>query len=666
MIGAVHILHLEDSTFDGDLVREFLLAEGLDCTLHRVWTREAFADALARDGFDLIIADYMLPDFDGFSALELARARAPDLPFIFVSGALGEELVVDALKRGATDYAVKQRLERLPGVVRRALAESEEREERRRAEIALRASEERFRAIVETTPECVKLVAADGTLLHMNSSGLAMLGPERAATAIGSSIYDLILPEHRDRFAAFSARIRRGEKGSLEYDMLDGAGQRRHLETHAAPFRDSDGSLVMLAITRDVTDRRRTEAALRERDERLRGLNETLEQRVVQATAAREAMLAKLHDAQRQETLGQLTGGVAHDFNNLLTPIVGGLDALRRRHGEDARAQRLIAGALQAADRAQTLVQRLLAFARRQVLDPCAVDVPTLIDGMADLITRSIGPQIRLVTPFAAGLPHARVDPAQLELALLNLALNARDAMPEGGTLRVDADRQVVGPEHGNGLRHGEYVRLSVTDSGVGMDETTLKRAIEPFYSTKGVGRGTGLGLSMVHGLAGQSGGALVLSSVPGKGTRAEIWLPVAAEPADSPNAYEAEPIAGSQPATILLVDDEPLVRAATTDMLADLGHSVIQADSAVQALETLDSRPLPELVVTDYLMPGMNGAELAAAIRTRHPAMPILLMTGYAGLAGGTMADLPLLPKPFRLPELAAVLARLLPVDPV
>jgi len=650
---AVRILHLEDSALDGDLVQEVLRAEGVACAIERIWTRGAFAAALARNAHDLILADHRLPDFDGEAALELARTVAPHIPFIFVSGMLGEDIAVDALKRGATDYVVKQRLERLPGVVLRALAEAAERAERQRAQAALRASEENFTTLVNAMPQLCWMANPDGYITWYNQRWYDYTGttPEQMEGWGWQSVHcPTALPKVMERW---TAAIANGEPFEMVFPLKGADGRFRMFLTRAHPVKDDAGQVVRwLGTNTDVS-------AQHEAEEALRRLNETLEQRIVEATAEREAMLAKLHEAQRLETIGQLTGGVAHDFNNLLTPIVGSLDLLRRRIGGDERAQRLISSAMQAADRARTLVQRLLAFARRQVLEPRAVDVAGLVSGMHELITHSVGPQVRVEIEAAEDLPPARVDPNQLELALLNLAVNARDAMPGGGLLRITVDAQQVGS--GDGLRHGDYIRLSVTDTGTGMDATTLRRAVEPFYSTKGVGKGTGLGLSMVHGLAAQSGGSLILSSTPGAGTRAEVWLPMANEQAEQGTAGTGQaPGMVFRPVTILLVDDEPLVRATTADMLADLGHHVVEAGSAAQALDLLRTGVAPDLVITDYLMPAMNGAELAREIRSRHPDLPILLATGYASLAGNVMADLPLLPKPFRQMELAATIQRL------
>jgi len=398
---------------------------------------------------------------------------------------------------------------------------------------------------------------------------------------------------------------------------------------------------------------------LQEGEERLRAANETLEARVEQRTREHELALAKLHEAQKLETLGQLTGGVAHDFNNLLTPVIGNLDLLRRRLQPGDASHRLIDSALQAASRAATLVQRLLAFARRQDLSVRSVDVAKLLDGMTDMIRRSLGPSIEVQISHAPDLPPARVDPNQLELAILNLAINARDAMPRGGTLTIEADSR--SSEGATLLKPGNYVRIAVRDSGTGMDEQTLARAIEPFFSTKGLGKGTGLGLSMVHGLAAQLGGTLNLVSRPGDGTTAEIWLPRAAE---LPRAEEAEnrlAVGAPRDARILLVDDEDLVRCGTAEMLSDLGYSVLEANSGAEALRLLRSGEPVDLMITDYLMPGMNGVQLVDQARPLASSMQVLLITGYSTIAEGPGAAIPRLAKPFRQADLSKIIAEML-----
>lgn len=373
----------------------------------------------------------------------------------------------------------------------------------------------------------------------------------------------------------------------------------------------------------------------------------------------REELEAQLHQAQKTEAIGQLTGGIAHDFNNLLTPIYSALDLLQRRLSPDDRTARIISGALQSAERARVLVGRLLSFARRQHLDARPVVVPELVRGMVDLIDRSLGPLTQVRLEMASDLPTARVDPNQLELALLNLCVNARDAMPRGGTLVIGADAAEILGSQSVGLAPGQYVRLSVTDTGVGMDSETLRRAIEPFYTTKGVGKGTGLGLSMVHGLAAQSGGALVLESTPGKGTTATLYLPIA----DPQEAVRPDEAPGTPPMqlrklTILLVDDEELVRMGLSDTLEGQGHCVIQAGSGAEALQRLRTEPAVELVITDYMMPSMTGVDLVRKARDLYPGLPALLVTGYSALDAATVDHLPRINKPFRESDLIFAIA--------
>ncbi len=388
------------------------------------------------------------------------------------------------------------------------------------------------------------------------------------------------------------------------------------------------------------------------------GRDVTIEkQRLADLELAQEA----LRQSQKLEAMGQLTGGVAHDFNNLLTPIVGSLDLLHRRKLGGEREQRLIDGALQSAERAKTLVQRLLAFARRQPLQASAVNISSLISGMAELVASTSGPQIEMVIDVPSDLPPANADPNQLEMAILNLSVNARDAMPGGGTMTILARCQEVG-EGASDLAPGHYIRLSVADTGVGMDEETLSRAIEPFYSTKGIGKGTGLGLSMVHGLASQLGGVLELWSKPGSGTKIDLWLPVSDQASGSFEPVQPDDEPSNAAGTALLVDDEDIVRMTTADMLADLGLEPVEATSAEMALELLESGRTFDVVVTDHLMPGMNGAELAQLVRTRWSGTPVLIVSGYAD-ADGISPDIPRLTKPFRQADLKASLGELLPV---
>ena len=406
----------------------------------------------------------------------------------------------------------------------------------------------------------------------------------------------------------------------------------------------------------------------RHRQYALQQSNDELERRVAERThqlqqahnqvlsqiAERERTEEQLRHMQKIESIGELTGGVAHDFNNLLTAVIGNLELLKRRVPPNPSIDRLIDGAMQGAQRGAALTQRLLAFARRQTLEPRPIDLAELVRGMDDLLKRSIGPAVEMQVDLPSSLPPACVDANQIELALLNLAINARDAMPDGGRLTIalrfaDTDKT---PD----LAAGRYLCLSVADTGAGMDAETLQRAIEPFYSTKEVGKGTGLGLSMIHGVALQLKGALRLRSKPGQGTQAELWLPMAEEAAASLSASPDRPSLALTPqgATLLLVEDDFLIGLSTTSLLEALGHAVIQANSGASALEVLRSGKPVDLMITDYAMPGMTGLQLAEVARQLRPDLPILLATGYADVPAGSGLDLPRLSKPYHQKQLA------------
>jgi len=371
----------------------------------------------------------------------------------------------------------------------------------------------------------------------------------------------------------------------------------------------------------------------------------------------------QLRQSQKMDSIGQLTGGIAHDFNNLLAVIMGNLELLRKRVKEDERSMRLVDGAVQGTQRGATLTQRLLAFARRQELAPRSVSVPDLVDGMTDLLTRTLGPSVRIVSHFPERLPTVMVDPNQLEVALLNLAVNARDAMPEGGTIKISARAETMEEGALPLLNAGDYVCISVADNGIGMDEGTLAMSIEPFFTTKGAGKGTGLGLSTVHGLAIQSGGTLHLESKRGLGTTVEIWLPqggsAAAPVHNEPDRREGDPL------TILMVDDDTLVLEGTTAMLEDLGHKVQAFPSGEEALDFLSRGMRVDLMITDYAMPGMSGLQLAEKVRAIRPAMPIILASGHSEFPDRPNLHLPRLRKPFRQSELAMAIVTIVGFQP-
>ncbi len=363
-----------------------------------------------------------------------------------------------------------------------------------------------------------------------------------------------------------------------------------------------------------------------------------------------------LRQAQKLDAMGQLTGGVAHDFNNLLSPIIAGFDLLRLTGVArgDERAEKLIEMGLASAERARTLVQRLLSFARRQPLQLVPVDLARALRSLVGLLESTCGPRVRIELRIEDDLPPVQTDSNQLELAILNLAVNARDAMPEGGVLSIEA-RRAPGSDSRQGAASGDFVLLSVTDSGAGMDAETLARAVEPFFSTKGVGKGTGLGLSMVHGLMAQLGGAMNLTSEPGRGTRIELWLPRAsAMPEVVQQSATQTPPGGGM---VLLVDDEEMVRASTAELLRDIGYLVTEAASGEEALSIMKAGLQPNLVITDHLMPGMTGTELADAILAEDPGQRIIIASGYANI-DGIAARFVSLPKPFLKGDLLKALA--------
>jgi signal transduction histidine kinase len=394
------------------------------------------------------------------------------------------------------------------------------------------------------------------------------------------------------------------------------------------------------------------ERRVEERTAELRKFNEELEARIEERTRERELALAQLFEAQKMDTIGRLTGGVAHDFNNLLMAVLGSLSLLEKKLPDDPQIRRLLHNAIQGADRGKALTQRLLAFSRRQDLKPQAVDFALLVNGMEELLKRAVGHGITFSGEFPPDLPPVLVDANQLELALLNVALNARDAMPDGGSVKITAQPETVPPPsagnrsgkanaRGRGadspsLPPGEYIRITIVDTGVGMDQVTLAKATEPFFTTKGPGKGTGLGLSMVQGLAAQSGGLLRIHSEPNVGTIVELWLPKATTAAATlvRSIESSLPLAPTtEPCTVLIVDDDTLVMTGTAAMILDLGHTAVEAHSGAEALEMLGSGLKVDVVLTDHAMPSMTGLQLAEFIHTRFPGLPIILATGYAEL---------------------------------
>jgi len=511
--------------------------------------------------------------------------------------------------------------------------------ERKLAEESLKQSEQQFRLLVQSvTDYAIYMLDPTGIITNWNAGAQRIKG-YRPDEVIGQHYSVFFTEEDRQRGApqrGLAAALRDGRFESQGWRVRKN-GSRFWANVVVDPIRSESGVLLGFAkVTRDITESVEAQRALEK---------------------AREA----LFQSQKMESLGRLTGGIAHDFNNLLMAVLGGLELVRRRVDGDPRLVPLLDNAIQGAERGVSLSQRMLAFARRQELHLELVDLPALVRGMADLLRQSLGPRIAVETRFPLSLKPVLADANQMELALLNLAVNARDAMPDGGTVTISAhERRLDGRE--GPLAPGKYVCLALADEGEGMDQATLDQATEPFFTTKGVGKGTGLGLSMVHGLAAQSGGRLVLKSQKGAGTTAELWLPLAAE---APPAAELERPLPSAPhgplaISVLAVDDDPLVLMTTAAMLEDLGCQVFEATSAERALEILATRSV-QLVLTDQAMPHMTGSQLAELIRHRYPSLPVVLATGYADKLGGLGGSLPRLAKPFDQDALVQCIAAVL-----
>ncbi len=515
--------------------------------------------------------------------------------------------------------------------------------ERKAAEDALKQSQEQFRLLVQGVSDyAIYMLDPTGVVTNWNLGAQRIKG-YLPGEIIGHHFSKFYTDEDRQAGEPQKALETAERAGRFEKEgwrvRKDGTRFWAHVVIDA--IRDDHSKLIGYAkITRDITERKNTQQQLE---------------------AAREA----LHQSQKMEAIGQLTGGVAHDFNNLLMAVLGSLELMRKRLPDDPKLLALLENAVQGAQRGTVLTKRMLAFARRQELKKEAVDIPELVRGMTDLLQRSLGPSILIETHFPLVSKAVLADANQLEMILLNLTVNARDAMPDGGRVVIATREEVLRAGDGSRLKPGAYICLTVSDTGTGMDETTLRRAMEPFFTTKGLGKGTGLGLSMVQGVAEQSGGWFTLRSRQGEGTTAELWLPVAEGQAQQIGRNERrviDAVADQRSLVVLAVDDDGLVLTNTVAMLDDLGHTGISASSGKEALNILRQQNSVDLVITDYAMPQMNGLQLADAIKKEWPGLPIIIATGFAEMEPETESSLPKLAKPFTEAELAKELERVVP----
>jgi len=625
---SVRILLLEDVPADAALIQRELTKAGLVFVSQQVDTRVAFEEALRIFAPDVILSDHGLPGFDGAAALQLVRERFPALPVILVTGSLNEETAVEFMKAGAADYVLKDHLTRLPQAIKRALRESRLREERELAVAALRASEEQYRALFENTPYPMWVFDLEThRLLAVNSAAIAHYGYRREEF-LALKIEDLRAPEDIPALEQHLATKEAGyhTTGPWRHRKKDGTLIEVQTSGHEITFAGRRAELVVID---DVTERKRLEEQFRQ--------------------------------AQKMEAVGRLAAGVAHDFNNLLTAILGTTDLMIEDLPADDPDREGLLDIRGAAERAAVLTRQLLTFSRQQVVSPRMLRLNELITDLVKLLRRLLGEDVTIASALAPDCGAVKADPGQLEQVLVNLAVNARDAMPNGGRLTIETrnvDLDADYPTERVMIPAGRYVMLAVTDNGTGMDAQTNARIFEPFFTTKPVGKGTGLGLATVYGVVQQTGGYIWLYSELGHGTSFKIYLPRV--DADGPQPAEEEQRAsaldGSE--TVLVAEDEEAVRLIIAKALEARGYRVLSARDGSEALELAAGHGGIDLLVTDVVMPDMNGRELSRCLTEARPNLRTLYLSGYtddAMLHRGVLQEgVAFLQKPFSLGALA------------
>lgn len=715
------LLHLEDSPRDAELVERMILGEWPECKIRRVANHGEYRAALEAGGFDLILSDYTIPGFDGLVALALARKTRPATPFIFVSGTIGEERAVEALKLGATDYVIKDRPSRLIPAIRQAFALLDEAKHRRQIERVLRDQQERFRQIAENVAELIAVLDLAGRRTYTNPAFREILGdPE---TLLGTDSFEQIHPEDRARVRAiFEETVRTGVGQRTEYRFLLPDGHVRHIESQGSVLRDPEGRVVnVLVVSRDITARRDAESRLREqaslldraRDaivatdlshriaywntsaERLYGwkVSEVYGRRLedlglgydparfdeasaqllttgewrgdfLLRTKAGETVMVEstwslvvedngrprsilfidtdvtekkkletqLLRSQRMESIGTLAGGIAHDLNNVLTPILMAIELLGAKASDQAERQ-LVEKTKASAMHGAALVQQLLAFARGADGQRAKVDAGETIRDLEGLVRQSLPRSIQFTVQLGEALWSLQADVTQFKQVLINLCLNARDAMPNGGTIRVAANNFIV--DHALARLHpaaqtGPHLKISVADTGTGIPAALLERIFDPFFTTKAAGKGTGLGLSMVAGIVKSHGGFVQVESAVGRGSTFHLYFPALSAPPPALISAPSPQPAGGRGETILLIDDDPVVRTTLGLLLERAGYRVLTGEDCASGLMVFErDRKEIRLVITDMMLPDGSGVDLVAVMREMERLLPIIAISG-------------------------------------
>jgi two-component system cell cycle sensor histidine kinase/response regulator CckA len=599
----LRLLILEDTPHDAELIIAVLEDAGYVCRWDRVETREDFLKRLDRPDFDIALCDFSLPALDGLTALALFTKRRLDIPFIFVSSTPGEEVAIECLKAGATDYVIKPHLARLAPVVTRALREKSQQRKRRQAEQALRESEERLQAILDNSPALIYTQDTECRFTFVNRQFETLFKVEKDQIKT-SFPHDIFPEEIAATLVSYCAKVLE-EKAPKEFEevILHDDGPHTYVSIRFPLFDSSQAVSGLCTISTDVTGGKLLEEQLRQ--------------------------------AQKMEAIGRLAGGVAHDFNNLLTAIIGYSQIVLASLGPNDLLRKEVDEIQKAGKRASSLTSQLLAFSRRQILQPRVLDLNVIVSNTVKMLRRLIGEDIHLVTILASDLGHVKIDPGQMEQVIMNLAVNARDAMPRGGKLTVETSNTLLDDTYARehiSMQPGPYVMLAVTDTGVGMNAETRSHIFEPFFTTKETAMGTGLGLSMVYGIVKQSGGYIWVYSEPGEGTTFKIYFPQIEEAEDSALQRDDAGYLPRGTETILLVEDEQSVRDLTVRILSELGYTVIEASNGEEALQISSERAHGEidLLLTDVVMPQMSGKLLTDMVKAARPGIKVLFSSGY------------------------------------
>jgi two-component system cell cycle sensor histidine kinase/response regulator CckA len=610
MKASLRILHLEDNPFDAEIVSATLEADAIDCELVRVETREQFVAAVERECFDLILADCTLPSFDGMSALTIARETCPETPFIFISGWLGEEVAIETLKSGATDYVLKNRMSRLCPSVRRAVQEVDQKKERQRAEEALQSSQRFAQQIADASPNLLYLYDVINQRNAYINHTISKITRYSMEDIHGQKLGFLVTLLHPDDKDSVCEQIKQWETleddeiTEMEYRLKRADNDWRWLHSsHTVFSRTPEGKpLLILGTAQDITEKKRLEE--------------------------------QLHHAQKMESIGTLAGGIAHDFNNLLTAIIGNAQlGLANMEDDDPVKDRLME-IEKAGKRAGELTRQLLVFSRRQRIERRLININDTIGDFLKMLHRIIGEDVEVRFLTDAGLPMVLIDPGQIEQVIMNLAVNARDAMSGGGQLIIEIHTVTLDDsychEHAF-ITPGQYVQIVFSDTGSGMDSETQQRIFEPFFTTKDVGKGTGLGLATVYGIIKQHDGFIQVYSEVGHGTTFKIYLPISHEAVEEilPEV-QTKPVGGLE--TILVVEDELGLRRLAKQILSELGYTVLTAEDGEQAMDIYKaSKDQIDLMLVDVIMPKMGGREVYEQLQKMGSKTPIIFMTGYS-----------------------------------